>query len=47
MALIHPTDNVGSSHKETTKHPRVCLAAMFALIVGSALAVHLVFSALT
>lgn len=47
MALIHPTDNVGSSHKETTKHPGICLAAMFALIVGSALGVHLLFNALT
>jgi len=44
VALIHPTDNVG---KETTKHPRVCLAAGFAVIIGAALLVHLVFSALT
>ncbi|WP_421729511.1 hypothetical protein [Brevundimonas sp.] len=47
MALIHPTDSAAAGHKETTNHPRICLAAGFAVIIGAALIVHLVFSAVT
>lgn len=48
MAMIdRPDTSMRNERKqETTKHPGVCLLGFFAVLCGSALAVHLIMSAL-
>lgn len=50
MALLDPTDHGRNSYRsgdqQPTTKPRLCLAAGFAFLVGTALVVHFVFNAL-
>lgn len=52
MALLDPADDrsaphgSGSSPRQPTKHPIICLACGFGFIIAAALAVHVVFNAL-
>ena len=47
MALLHPSDHLSSAgQRETTKHPMICVASGFAFLIGTALLVHIVFTAL-
>lgn len=49
MALLDPVDGLNATEfrsEAPTKHPGVCLAGGFAFLVGTALLVHLIFTAL-
>lgn len=51
MALLDPTDHGRTSYRygdhQPTTRPRLCLAAGFAFLVGTALIFHFLFNALT
>ena len=51
MAMVHPTRELSHDRSDAmtdgkTRHPMLCLAGGFGLIIGAALLVHVVFNAL-